>query len=69
MQEDKINTKGKIMKQIKEVKKLGKEGLQLTVEDTALALILASIVKITEQLERITRAGLDGKVGKDLDYN
>ena len=63
IQEDKTNMNGNILKQLEEVKKLGKEGLQLTVENTALAFILANIVKRTEQMEKTTRAVLDGKIG------
>ena len=50
------------MKQIKEIKKLGKEGLQLAVANSALALILASIVKKTEQLGNTIQTLIDGRV-------
>ena len=69
MQENKTNINGKIMKQIQEIKNLSKEGLQLTAANPALALILASIVEKTEQLEKTTQEIHDGKVGEDSDQN
>ena len=41
----------------------------MTVENTALAIILASIVKRTEQMEKTTRAVLDGKIGQGPNQN
>jgi len=68
-QANKTDEDGEIMTQIQEVINLGKEGLQLTAQNPTLALILANIVKRTEQLEKATQKVLSRKVKTDPNQN